>query len=598
MAYQLPDDLIRQVQLATRAESGLSHYDPTQNLSPLPAISETVASFDPSPPYLRCKNCKGRLLRGVQSVLCVYCGRPTDNLHDPICFKDSLAYGWLLESLQLDGSEIVGPLLERGGLDRVQSRPDEGTRLSELLDFKIYWPDDEQKRESNLSTENLQEVCLLKFSGFNLDNFLHESRRLNVSSKPEAHEVKSTDVSTLETKAVSSNNLSFFENVSSSELAVPSSEDKDNHGFSGWEADFQSANSGNQFDGSESFGLDVNSAVAPRNDEEISEQIDPLRGSPFDMSSHLDTVFGSAKDSKDANTRSDSLTSPSIGDFDSDDMWSNFNPKASLENKEPDPTITIKEALPQDNMSNIDISDQLESMFAPKKEKDGKEDSDLTSGPSVSDWTSDNLWNNISSETPQRSELPVSTSGLTNAVQLDNRNTPSTSLDWFQADQWEINPNEPANNAPSRDDASIGDWDEFTSSIPVQDFSNNAPKDNSLTASGGASDLFNSDNNLEEMDFGSFSQADPFQSPSTKEKVPTELNNIGVAEFDRAINWNSDTEGSLVQSNANAGVNSASTQTREDVEMLLSQMHDLSFMLEDKLSIPPKSDGFDSFPTK
>ncbi|CAI9090110.1 OLC1v1024801C1 [Oldenlandia corymbosa var. corymbosa] len=112
MAYQLPDDLIRQVQLATRAESGLSHYDPTQNLSPLPAISETVASFDPSPPYLRCKNCKGRLLRGVQSVLCVYCGRPTDNLHDSICFKDSLAYGWLLESLQLDGSEIVGPLLE------------------------------------------------------------------------------------------------------------------------------------------------------------------------------------------------------------------------------------------------------------------------------------------------------------------------------------------------------------------------------------------------------------------------------------------------------------------------------------------------------
>lgn len=45
------------------------------------------------------------------------------------------------------------------------------------------------------------------------------------------------------------------------------------------------------------------------------------------------------------------------------------------------------------------------------------------------------------------------------------------------------------------------------------------------------------------------------------------------------------------------GVNASSEKVgskANDVEMLLSQMHDLSFMLESNLSIPPKEDKLNS----
>lgn len=43
-------------------------------------------------------------------------------------------------------------------------------------------------------------------------------------------------------------------------------------------------------------------------------------------------------------------------------------------------------------------------------------------------------------------------------------------------------------------------------------------------------------------------------------------------------------------------VSGAETRSKvDDVEMLLSQMHDLSFMLESKLSVPPSKEGFNSF---
>lgn len=112
MAYEIPVDLIRQVKTVTRADAGLSDYDPTGDIPPLPSISEAVAALDPSPPYLRCKICKGKLLRGVQSVICIYCGRPNDVLPDPISFKDTLACRWLLESLHLDGSVCVYSILQ------------------------------------------------------------------------------------------------------------------------------------------------------------------------------------------------------------------------------------------------------------------------------------------------------------------------------------------------------------------------------------------------------------------------------------------------------------------------------------------------------
>ena len=64
----------------------------------------------------------------------------------------------------------------------------------------------------------------------------------------------------------------------------------------------------------------------------------------------------------------------------------------------------------------------------------------------------------------------------------------------------------------------------------------------------------------------------------------------------RVIDTKSDLGEGSAEPDAIGDVRIASTQTKEDVEMLLSQMHDLSFMLEDKLSVPPKSEGVNSFP--
>ena len=107
MAMGIPYDLIRQVQISLRKEANLSSYDPDDpSLPGLPSPQQTLAQLDPSPPYLRCKQCEARLLRGVQSLICVFCGRHQrrDPPPEPLNFRDTLGCRWLLESLDLDGS--------------------------------------------------------------------------------------------------------------------------------------------------------------------------------------------------------------------------------------------------------------------------------------------------------------------------------------------------------------------------------------------------------------------------------------------------------------------------------------------------------------
>lgn len=112
MAFEMPLDQIKQLQILLREKASLSWYQPEKEgnlaLPKLPSVAETVSKLDPSPPNLRCKNCNGRLLRGLQSFMCVFCGtNPHEDLPpDPIKFKNSIGYRWLLESLHLDGSVL------------------------------------------------------------------------------------------------------------------------------------------------------------------------------------------------------------------------------------------------------------------------------------------------------------------------------------------------------------------------------------------------------------------------------------------------------------------------------------------------------------
>ncbi|KAL0328016.1 UNVERIFIED_CONTAM: hypothetical protein Scaly_2234200 [Sesamum calycinum] len=108
---RIPHELIREVQISTRAAAGLSDYNPSDPTLPaLPSLSAAIAAFDPSPPHLRCENCNGRLLRGSESIICVYCGRGPhyDVVPDPISFTSTIGYQWLLRTLRLDGSGCWG----------------------------------------------------------------------------------------------------------------------------------------------------------------------------------------------------------------------------------------------------------------------------------------------------------------------------------------------------------------------------------------------------------------------------------------------------------------------------------------------------------
>ncbi|GAV69875.1 LOW QUALITY PROTEIN: hypothetical protein CFOL_v3_13376, partial [Cephalotus follicularis] len=138
-AFEIPMDLIKQVQISLRNEAKLASYDPDDpSLPNLPRVEE-IADLDTSPPHLRCKNCRGRLLRGVRSFIRVFCGdqHNSQTPPEPIRFMSTFGSRWFLHSLHLDGSEVVGPMNEENESNRGQSIPQEEIPLSKLLDLEI-----------------------------------------------------------------------------------------------------------------------------------------------------------------------------------------------------------------------------------------------------------------------------------------------------------------------------------------------------------------------------------------------------------------------------------------------------------------------------
>lgn len=111
MDLDTPTDLINKSQIGFRQLAGLSSFNPNDTSLPsLPTVSASISAVDsPSPSYLRCKFCNGKLLRDLQSLICIYCGEFQKNdVHPhPIAFKSTIAYSWLLQSLNFNGSVRV-----------------------------------------------------------------------------------------------------------------------------------------------------------------------------------------------------------------------------------------------------------------------------------------------------------------------------------------------------------------------------------------------------------------------------------------------------------------------------------------------------------
>ncbi|KAG7010744.1 hypothetical protein SDJN02_27540, partial [Cucurbita argyrosperma subsp. argyrosperma] len=238
MAYEIPHDLIKQLQISLRNGARISSYDPHDpSLPNLPSLHETIAELDPSPPCLRCKHCRGRFLRDLKSFICVFCGREqsTEVPPDPINFKNTIACRWLLESFDLDGSEMVAPIdLKKSN----RGKSPEQFPLTDILDLEIRWPETEKMGLSDDTSAPSKST--LNLAGVELDCYFSEGKNDSISKASDELPLPNTQIDVSESKTIKDNvGLSLFGNVPSSEMTTRITKHDDS--FSGWEASFQTA---------------------------------------------------------------------------------------------------------------------------------------------------------------------------------------------------------------------------------------------------------------------------------------------------------------------------------------------------------------------
>ncbi|KAM6548984.1 hypothetical protein CsatB_020660 [Cannabis sativa] len=508
---EIPIDLIKQVQISLRSHASLSSYDPNDNSFPnLPSLEEALASLDPSPPYLRCRHCNGRLLRGLQSLICVLCGGEAtkeDLPPEPINFRNTLGYQWLLQSLSLDGSEIVASPVETNNSHRGKNAPKDEFPLSELLDLEIKWPSESERFESRYLKETPgQSKSSLNLSGVIIENFFAEEKKV-VTTNATVQSSVSTNQTNAKQSVQGHRNLDLFENVQHFEAADPSNEGESNVSDSGWGANFQSA------------------ASAMPNEE--AKPFDSFVGS-VDLSDQMDEVFGARKDTKDVETTGSS----SIG----------------------------------------------------------------------SEWFVDDSWNNSNSGLAGPSEVfqtntNVKTGNLVESVSHSS----STDVDWVQDTRWQGTSNKLPDNKADEEHDSFDDWNDFTSSTVANNPPSSSLKQTLVPLDDMTSDvnLFSSTNHQQDINlFDSISQpgvvSAAFSSPTGSTEGSKMLSE--ASSLDRTSGDNTMVGGNPEDVEKSRNVTGAEIKSEaNDVEMLLSQMHDLSFMLDNNLSVPSSQvEGFNS----
>lgn len=278
--------------------------------------------------------------------------------------------------------------------------------------------------------------------------------------------------------------------------------------------------------------------------------------------------------------------------------------------------------------ADIDLSAQLDTVFGTTEgPTDGKLKDVVDVPPAANDWPAVDLWDSANLEASQKAGEILPISRPKNAELQNSSEDPSTSIDWFQDDTWQThNAPAPKHDSTNGDLDSFDEWNTLTSSAPTKDPFENVPAPeldttngdhdsfdewNTFATSTPSKDPFenmlaqsNSDNNndaeltnfssnLEDMDFGSFSQSDPFSGAPGKEGVSAEGNGdiLEVPTIFSTVDTPSKVGDDAGHASENAAIHAESNPLKNDmnIESIMSQMHDLSFMLETNLSIPSKS---------
>ncbi|ONI18407.1 hypothetical protein PRUPE_3G214000 [Prunus persica] len=419
--------------------------------------------------------------------------------------------------------------------NRGQTARKDDLSLSDLLNLEIKWTSKPEKVETDFSNETpTQPKSLPDLAGVNLDNFFSEGKKdaaVNISEEQLFESSTQTTGEEINAFEVRET-LSLFENVQPFETVVESTEGESGDSFSGWAANFQSAASETLPHASETLPhASENLHQASENIPQESKVIDPFVGSTVDLSAHIDTVFGSAVHSTD-------------------------------------------------EKSNHSMTG---------------------SAPLTTDWFRGDLLgvsNSGFAGGPEQFETLAEVKGITENV---NNSFPAD-VDRVQDNQLQTTSNNaPDNKTTDEDEDSFDAWNDFATS-------NSAPNlvDSSLKQSTNQTtpvdqtsvvDLFGTASNSGDLNFGSLSQPDfsagAFNSSNGSTVVDMKQADSSVLDSLADLSTKDEKKSEDVAEGGDVSGARAGSKS-EDAERIMSQMHDLSFMLESSLSIPPKRDELHS----
>ncbi|XP_065875179.1 uncharacterized protein [Euphorbia lathyris] len=594
MAFEVPYDQIRELQISLRKEAALESYNPDDSQLPdLPSFEDAISHLHPSPQYLLCNHCKGSLIRGINSVFCIFCGRQQtkDVPPDPIKLTSTSGYRWFLHSLDLDGSELVGSSIEVSQSNKGQNTPEIDLPLCDLLDLKIRWPSEHKRSETSISErEKVQKLSNLNVAGVDIDNFFTETKTSHFSLSTDEQFTTNKHEDGTESNAFQGHeNLNLFENAKPSETVARTEEDISGDSCSGWEANFQSSG----------YGTHI----------QENKLSDPFVGSSsIDLSSHMDAVFGSGKDLFDEK-REGNISSISNKNDWFKDPWSSSN----TENRDYQFEVPLSNKDQEAIGKTIDSS----SMNADWIQGDQWQIANSGSGAAdnrIIDEGDDSIdeWNDFTSSANAKG--PSSYSNPMMASQDVQFEVPiykndqeaigktndyySRNADWIQGNQWQsmTSGSGATDNRIADEDDSFNAWNDFTSSTSAKvPFSNSLKDVNHIVPSldqASEISLLGGSSISKHVDFGSFQELDFSSTTLNKQHNSTETISLVPETFapDKMSSMNE--PGGMAEEVDISGnfLNGIAESQTAGIERLMSQMHDLSFMLESNLSIPQKRD--------
>ncbi|XP_020547163.1 uncharacterized protein LOC110011430 [Sesamum indicum] len=317
--------------------------------------------------------------------------------------------------------------------------------------------------------------------------------------------------------------------------------------------------------------------------------------------------------------------------WNSDDLWNNLRSNDSHFAGGFDATISSEDApkddhalenskdlstgadLFQDFQSQTNYTEMTENKIRNEDREiinDDKQKDSPAVTPAFDDWNSDDMWNNLRSSDSRYAGGFDATISSNDAPKDDHALEYSKDLsagaDLFQDFQSQTNYMEMTENKTRNEDQetinedSFEKWNDFftgSSSLQVPPQSAGIQSDYQVPISDQKSseiDLLSLDNKFDEGKLGSFSKPNLFPTSTSDTDALTEAN------FIMPENHASSGDASSPSYESGQGANNgdaAGKSLDDDVKMLISQTHDLSFMLETNLSIPSGSEAPKSPPS-